>query len=456
MKLAVDFGSENTVVSYRLNDSFHYVTDAMCSGSYNLRCMVVYVSNSSDPICGNAAERMNKYDRKYIHLRDLLKDCRVPAKKEAILNYFSYLRKCYDDNGHKGGSSILMNRNCGSHAEEEKILSDICKDRFLPIEKFIYNPIAEGISESFICNSDIPNLMIIDCGHENVDISIIDISNKTCILKNSISINHNGVGKIIENLCQFVLKENEIETVSEHAKNQLRKSCKNAIPYLSPRNSPDISVDSLDLDYELTYGNFINVNRDIFIDIMNGVYEVCNLSKIGVYDINHLIICGGGSYIPCIKTIMSGIFSEETMKTLKTDETYLYLSKGLSLLAEDNTKWNYEEPKIEPRLIYNIGFGLHQKCYDNVMKVVWDSNTPAKSQDYSEILSNVKGEALLFGIYEGNDNFVTNNRLLCSVKVNPDAEGCISVKLIMDDNFHVKYTIQNETGEFDIRNRLYV
>lgn len=459
MKLGVDFGCENTIVCYRLNDAFHYITDAMCSGSYNLRSMVVYVSNGSDAICGNAAGRMNKSNRKYTNLRDLLKEYSLASKKQALMDYFSYLKKCYDDNGHKGGSSIIVNRSCGSRIEEEKHLMEICKDRFLPIEKFIYNPIAEGVTESFLCNSDIPNLMIIDCGHKNMDISIIDICNKTAVIKSSISINDNGVGNIVENLSEFILKENEIETISEHGKSQLMKSITDAIAYVSPSNFPDISVEVLDLDYELTYGNFMNVNRDIFINMMNGVYKICNQCKIGVYDINHLIICGGGSYIPCIKTILSDIFSKETMETVKKDETYLYLAKGLSLLSEDNTKWKYEEPNIQHRLLYNIGYGLHTSKYDNVMKLIWEANTSVDGNDnqtFSEILNNVKGESILLGIYEGNDTYVTNNHLICSLKVKPAADGSISINLDLDSNFHVKYKIQNEEGEFNIKNRLYV
>lgn len=444
MSIGIDFGHINSKISFIENNNIKYCEDRLCQGNHSTRSLVQI--NEKNFICGNSYNaNLNK--AKTYNVRSLFnKEC-DGDENEAINAYFKHLRRCckgfFDENINL---NVIINKSFIDRNENVKEIIECGKNVGFNIKSFIYNPIPEAVFEFENLHKNIDNMLIIDIGGKTSCISLVDIGRKTsCMILDvksvkvkiikALSLFNVSTEKIFEKLFYYCYSKYNNLSIKEKDKYIFNQSCQKVLPqFLQDRT--DVELRLKDEEIKLTYDDYLSINQSIFLDIVNGINQIISLAKISINDIGHITLCGGGNiFIP--NDIIENLLGQNAEHH---NNGYLYVVNGLACLT--NKRYKYVNPKVKPRLLYDIGLEIKDDN-NNYTKVFYTKDTVIETDIEIKHDFDVKGNVSI-KLHEDN------NKTIIEINNVPVENEKLQTKICINKNFECKLKIGDNEVKFNL------
>ena len=350
----------------------------------------------------------------------------------------------------------------------------------LNVLRVINEPTAAALAYGFDKKEEIKEkILIFDLGGGTFDVSILSVEKDENIPDRIIfqvlgtSGDTQLGGEDFDNkLVEFCLnKMNNKKEIIKDKKciKRLKISCENIKKTLSFSEETILKIN----DFYNKEDIFIPIKREEFEDICNDLFKKLEVSledalinaKLTKKEINEIILVGGSTRIPKIKTILENYFPNcKINDSINPDEAVAY---GATLEAEKilNNK-NESISKFLLRDITPLSLGTNtlNKSKDpkikeegDIMSVIIKRGTPIPytgSQTYTTVENNQT--EMTIDIYEGENNFIKNNHLLkkseiSGLKKRPKGETKVNITFDIDINgiliVNAKEQSENNDGQ---------
>ena len=279
----------------------------------------------------------------------------------------------------------------------------------------------------------VENVIVFDLGGGTFDLTLLNVRKKDDI--NFEVIGTNGrpnlggsdfdnilVNYCIKRFCRNTgVKENDIRSNKKVCK-RLKIICEAAKKILSESNEAFINIDQFfekeDFIIKITKDTFEELCKELFNEIKSVIYELLeNLGK-SPENIDYIILIGGATRMVGIKNLLKTIFGERKIKdNLNPDETVAYGATLQCAKIEQKDKVNFNLQDIIP---YNLGIAVANKNINELNKgaimnilIPKYSKIPSFSKEKSFMIElNEKHRDININVYEGNDQYVENNKRL--------------------------------------------
>ena len=295
------------------------------------------------------------------------------------------------------------------------------------------------INENEKLNNNIKNsnlnylILLVDEG--SINISIIRISkkhNNYIIEVKGINGDEFGEDDFVDNFICFCLSDFK-EKIRKNclsspvALAKLRKSinivkkCFNKEDILQTEVSINKIYDTIDLKISINKNDYIKTCLGLFRKIINLIKETISKSNIEIKNINDIILIGNIAQNIQLKNMISDLFKDNNKriynklinKNENDKEIYNYIIKG-AVMQSFNISTII--PKFKIINITHSSFGI--ESINGLMDIVIEkgSNIPIKFNKYIRIKKpdNNENNMININIYEGENKYVKNNRLISS------------------------------------------
>ena len=250
---------------------------------------------------------------------------------------------------------------------------------------------------------------------------------------------------------------NTVENVRQNKKSckRLKIKCENAKKLLSISKETIINIENFIDNKDL----FVRITRDHFDDLCKDLYDRIEkiikniLDDLGkVYsEIDDIILVGGASRMPGIKNLLSRLFGESKIRdSLNPDEAVAYGATLESAKIEEKNRIDFN---LQDIIAYKLGVASANPDPNDtngeLMYAILRRFTKIPNSNQKKFKVNITKEFpnIQLKIYEGNDKYVKNNKLLRTinidnlntlgvieydVKFDIDANGQLTVNIIID------------------------
>ncbi|KAI4456471.1 heat shock protein 70kda [Holotrichia oblita] len=225
----------------------------------------------------------------------------------------------------------------------------------LDVMRIVNEPTAAAVAYAVIKEDMRGTVLIYDLGGGTLDISIVKVTDTHCVVKATHGNTHLGGEDFSNNLVDYMIGvcENKYKKNVRNNKRvvaRLRNHCECAKKKLSFADSVNIFIDCLvdgiDFNETLTRPKFNELNLDVFKSTLEPVKEALKSAQIDKNDVDKIIMVGGSSRIPKLKTLLQQFFNtKEVHNSINPDEAIAY---GASIYA---AVWNGVDVRNRSNLI---------------------------------------------------------------------------------------------------------
>ena len=361
-------------------------------------------------------------------------------------------------------------RNCTKQAA---LLANI------EVLRIINEPTAAALAYGLQDKKNIPNgkILVFDLGGGTFDVTILSIN--TMNEDNFEIISTNGdkflggedfdnklVNYFLDIFCRkFGENKNEILKDKKIIKN-LKISCENIKKVLSQKVSTNLNITNFynkkDLFQEIKREEFEDLCKDLFDRLRLPLDNVIKDAKLIARDIKEIVLVGGSTRIPKVKTFLKEYFGEDCKinDSINPDEAVAYgatLMAAKILIKNDSVLEGFNLMDITP---LSLGIEICNQSKDLdilneglLMSVIIKRGTkiPYNNSKIYETTHDYQKQAKI-KIYEGEKKYVKYNHLLGEIIVpnltpKPKGEVKILVKLFVDTNGILNVTASELTKE---------
>jgi L1 cell adhesion molecule like protein len=284
--------------------------------------------------------------------------------------------------------------------------------------------LAYGINTTSKNNKE-NNILVFDFGGGTLDVSILSISDGVFEVKSTSGDTHLGGEDFDNKLVAYCSKEfasvnklSEIECIElskdSKALRRLRSSCEIAKKSLSTCTIINIQVDSffktIDLNVKITRSQFEELSNDLFKRCLNPLEQALSDAKLLKNDINEIILIGGSTRIPYIRTMLKQFFDGKALRIdINPDEA---VAIGASIQAA--ILYGHADQNLSEMILVDITpLSLGIETIHGEMSCVVERNTqiPCKIQKiYSTETDNQRNVKIK--IFEGERVLTKDNSML--------------------------------------------
>ncbi|KAJ8935411.1 hypothetical protein NQ314_012830 [Rhamnusium bicolor] len=284
----------------------------------------------------------------------------------------------------------------------------------LNVLKLVTEPTAAAIQYVSDKNKSNSKILVFDFGGGTLDVSLINVNDKTFEVKAVYGDTLLG-GRNIDD----VLFNHFYKPVNKRFTRRLRNMCVHLKKKLSIEKEVSLCIqhyNSLGSDYylSLTRNKFDELNRHIFEHALNIVKLCLSESGISKSNIDEVVLVGGSTNIPKIRALLKGFFNKPLNLDLNPDEA---VAAGASLHAEILRDKRIDLEKYKVTEVTPLSLGMVTNM--NYMKIIIPRNSslPARSSHKSRTSFNNQSSAV-FTIYEGERKQASLNNELGSFSIN--------------------------------------
>ena len=332
----------------------------------------------------------------------------------------------------------------------------------LKIERMINEPTAASLAYGYkTIENNNKYIIVIDFGGGTLDITLLKFMKTDkgvyCDIKYSYGNTHMG-GEDFD----YILMKNFINEKNFEKKNscniRLKRACEAAKIKLSTFESTNIILEeyksNISINHSITRKQFEEDCSELFKKFENIINDFINDYKINKNDISEVILIGGSTLIPKVKSIIKDIFSKSTIKTdLNPNEA---VAKGAAILGGILSNLSYVN-NINLLDVTNLSLGVN--IIGNKMSTIIKRSTPIPinlQQTYKTVADNQTEASIK--IYEGikpdnKDNLFLGEFIIEGLP--KKKAGMVKIEIIFDLNpdsiLNVKaYEIDNEKNNKEL------
>ena len=195
----------------------------------------------------------------------------------------------------------------------------------LKVERLISEPTAAAIAYGLHEENDDSQFLVFDLGGGTFDVSILELFDGVMEVKSIAGDNYLGGEDFNNLLIDYFLQENKlkIDKLSPKTISALHKQAEICKITLSNTNEYEMLVYIDDTKYSLTIdrAKFESLSKDLLLRIKHPINRALNDAGIKSKDLDSIILIGGSTRIPFIKSTVTRIFNKLPFSTINPDET---------------------------------------------------------------------------------------------------------------------------------------
>jgi len=317
--------------------------------------------------------------------------------------------------------------------------------------RIINEPIAASLAYGLITRSQTHKnkemkVLVYDFGGGTLDVSILEIDNGTFSVLSSAGISYFGGTDFDNRIMQFCLsvfkKKHNIKSLSISSVNlqKLRIQCENTKKILSTNIKTTIGIkdfyDNKDLLIPITRNDFEKICSDLFIRSIAPIEDALHSAELTIDDIDEVLLVGGMTRIPHIRSIISHKFNKEPNCTINPDEA---IAAGAAIQGYILT--NKDDPFSESITMLDItSLSLGVELHGGIMGFIVPKHTHIPHSVTKKYTTDTDdSESVIIKIYEGERILCKDNMFLGEFEISgiePKKRGIpeINVTISIDAN----------------------
>ena len=312
----------------------------------------------------------------------------------------------------------------------------------LKVLRVINEPTAAALAYGFDKNQKLnEKILVFDLGGGTFDVSIISVKIDENNLNHKVfqvlgTAGDTQLGgkdfdnKLVEYFLNKMDNKEEIKKDKKYMK-KLKIKCEIIKKALSTSNETILTINNIFNNKDINF----KIKREEFEDICNDLFNKLDISldnalinaKLTRNDINEIILVGGSTRIPKIKTKLKQYFPniKKINDEINADEAVAYGATLEAAKILNNKNGSISEFLLKDITPLSLGTNILNKSTDpkilgegDVMSFIIERGTPLPielSKSYSTVCDNQK--EMTINIYEGENAFVKNNHLLRKSKI---------------------------------------
>uniref|UniRef100_A0A914PLQ3 Heat shock protein 70 n=1 Tax=Panagrolaimus davidi TaxID=227884 RepID=A0A914PLQ3_9BILA len=308
---------------------------------------------------------------------------------------------------------------------------DAAKIAKINVLRLISEPTAAALAYGYKQKWQNVNLLVYDLGGGTFDVSIIKVSDgcyKVLAVDGADHLGGEDFDNILVKYCIQEFQRNNKKDISNNARAicRLKAECEGAKRRLSKDKSASIEVESLldgeDLNCKITVACFNELCKELIEKTLGPVKNVLKAAKLTKNDINNILLVGGSTRIPFVRTTLSEFFDSKNLNCdINPDEA---IANGATLLAANLSKsfdtsiQNIRLLDVIPRSIGGLAYrsDTDTKGY---FPVIFERFTQLPCETTYQVHTVFKNQKYVpLDIYESEDKLVENMKLLGNFRLN--------------------------------------
>lgn len=313
----------------------------------------------------------------------------------------------------------------------------------LDVLRITNEPTAAALAYGLDRESD-KNVLVYDLGGGTFDVSVLTLSGSVYEVKSTAGNTRLGGEDFDNRLVAYFAEDFRKKTfkdISRHARaiRRLRTAAENAKRFLSSYPEATIEIESICEGYDyhgkVSRALFEEMCSDLFESTLGPMEQALTDAKLTKADINNVILVGGSSRIPKIKSMLQEFFDGKVLTTsLNPDEA---VAHGAAILAAVLNGESYA--KIQNLLLIDVvPLSLGIKSNRGIMQIFIERNTTIPCQETKELTTTEDDQtSMTIEIFEGERSFCTDNNLLGAIElkgITPAPKGTFKIDVTFDVN----------------------
>ena len=313
----------------------------------------------------------------------------------------------------------------------------------LYILRIIDEPVAAAITYGLDMTDGEKNVLVFDMGGGNLSVSLLTMEDDIFEVKATAGDTHLGGVDFDNRLIDYCITDFKRKhpardpSTSARAKSRLRTACERAKRSLSTSQHAIIEIDSLfdgrDYSTIITRELFEELCSADFSKLIDPVTEVLGISGISKTDVHEVVLVGGSTRIPRIRSMLTAYFSKDVCTSVNPDEAVAFGATVQAAILTNADKGG----KLDEILILLVNpMSLGVSFLGGAMETFIARNTSVPTKvsrtitTYSENQTSVQ-----VNVFEGDSSMVKDNLFLGQFQLDgipPMPKGQAQIEITFD------------------------
>eukprot|EP01080_Neovahlkampfia_damariscottae_P004940 gene4940-8537_t len=300
---------------------------------------------------------------------------------------------------------------------QRQATKDAGKIAGLEIIRIINEPTAASIAYGLYDEKE-KDILVYDLGGGTLDVSLLTIDNGTFQVRATAGDMHLGGEDFDQKLLDYftgIFKKKHKKDIKSNKRSftKLKVACEKAKIVLSNQLEANIEIESLldgiDFNEKITRAKFEELNKGLFLRAMNPIKQVLSDAKVGIDEVDVVVLVGGSTRIPKVQQLVSEYFQGKKLETEKVnpDEAIAYGAAVQAAII--NGVKEFKDVVLMDVTPLSLGI----ETVGGIMSRIIHRNTPIPTEKYDIYTTTEDYQTqLAIPIYEGERTMTKFNRLL--------------------------------------------
>jgi len=295
----------------------------------------------------------------------------------------------------------------------------------LKVDRLINEPTAAAIAYGLHDKYKESNIIVIDLGGGTFDVSVLELFEGVMEVHASAGDNYLGGEDFTNALISYFLKANDIQghTLTKIEQGQLTRKINVLKLQLTEKESFTINheIDGTNYNWRCSRAELEKVCEQLIQKLRHPVERAIRDAKLRLNDLNEIILVGGATRMPLVRSLISRMFRRLPSSTINPDEVVaLGTAVQSALLDKDKALDDIVLTDVCP---YTLGVEVSVESQNNQFEsghflpvIERNSTIPISRMDTLNTIQD-KQKKLNCNIYQGESRLVKNNVFLGSIEV---------------------------------------